>query len=268
MKLPQFLADVISPQVIGLPLGQTQLSQVLEINGGIINNGFVGLFSTLLNAISPSCGVVNYQTSSATTITLTNLAGATVLLTAGAAVTVTLDNAVNVVNQIPLPSLGMKFPLTIATTASGTVAAPTVTNTGITLSGTTTVTSGGQRFYSGQITQLYTTTVQALTAGSTFTSIAQIGSTNLYTVTLGTNAVTTTVGNLLYLGVTAGNLPAGFYPIYSAGTTSVVVALPTSGTVWTATAATLTPPAVVPSTFAPLITLQGLYGMAAGVIVA
>jgi len=72
---------------------------------------------------------------------------------------------------------------------------------------------------------------------------------------------------LLYIGTTAGTLPAGFYPIYSAGTTSVVVALPISGTVWTATAATLIPPAVVPLTYAPLITLTGMYGMAAGVIV-
>lgn len=267
MRLPKFLSDVLCPMAIGLPPGAASLQQAIDINGGQPNISLMGLLNSVLLAASPNAGLVNFSTSGAATITLTNMAGLTQMLTNGGAVTVTLDNSPNVVAQIPLPYVGQTFPMTIAGNTGTTVAAPTVTNTGITLSGTTTVTTGGQRFYRGQITQLYTQVVQALTAASTFTSLTQIGSTNLYTVAMATNAITTTVGSLLYIGTTAGNLPAGFYPIYSAGTTSVVVALPTSGTVWTATAATLIPPTVVPLTLAPLITLTGMYGMAAGVIV-
>ena len=253
---------------VSLSVNPNLAAAALEANGGILNNGAMyAALQGIANNASPTAGSVNFQTSAAATITLTNLAGLTVMLTNGGAVTVTLDNAPNVIAQIPGAYNGMIFPMSLNTNAATTVAAPTVTNTGITLSGTTTVTAAGQRFLKGQITQLTTQVVNPLTAGSTFTSIAIIGSSNLYTLTLGTNAITTVVGNLVYLGVTAGTLPAGFYPTYTAGTTSIVVALPPTGTAWTATAATLIPPAVVPVTLAPLITLTGMYGMAAGVIV-
>jgi hypothetical protein len=244
---------------VGLSVGPAAVSGNVQVDGGTVNIGAVfNLLAAVSNNGAPNAGSVNFSSSAAASITLTNMAGLTQLLTNGGAVTVTLDNAPNVVAQIPGPFNGMKFPMTIALNAVTSVATPTVTNTGITLSGTTSVAANSYRLYQGQITQLTTTTVNPLTAGTTFTSIAQIGSTNLYTLTLGTNAITTVVGNLIYIGVTAGTLPAGWYPCYSAGTTSIVVALPTSGTAWTATAASMTQPTVVPATYAPLITLTGL----------
>jgi hypothetical protein len=268
------IVDFLFPSIVGTgyPAGSTNATGI-ESNGAVNNDGgFSQWLTQIQQNAAPAAGQVNFQTSSATTLTLTNIAGAVVMLTAGAAVTVTLDNAINIVNNIAGPYVGMQFPLTIQGTASTTMAAPTVTNTGVTLSGTTTLTSGGSRFMRGTITQMFSTILQPLTTGSTFTSITQIGSTNLYTLVLGTNAVTTTVGSVIYLGVTAGTagttLPAGYYPIYSAGTTSIVVALPPSNVAWTATAATLLPAGgTAPSTFAPLITLTGMYGMAAGVTV-
>lgn len=249
------------PQVVGTyPLTAANAAGI-ENNGGIQNNAASAAFLNALQlAASPQSGWVNYGTNSGATVTLTNLAGLTQVITTGGACTVTLDNAPNVVAQIPGPFNGMKFPMTIVTNASTTVATPTVTNTGITLAGTTSLVAASLRYYQGQITQLTTTAVNPLTAGTTYTSITQIGSTNLYTLALGTNAITTVVGNLIYLGVTAGTLPAGWYPCYSAGTTSIVIALPPTGTAWTATAVTMTQPAAPTApVYAPLITLTGLY---------
>jgi len=263
------LIEFLFPQAVGLsPAVSGSVAQGLqginlESNGGILNNGAMfSAIQSLANNAAPASGNVTFTTSAAASITLTAIAGASYLLTNGGAVTVTLDNAPNIVNAIPGPYLGMPFPLTIALNAVTSVATPTVTNTGVTLAGTTSVAANSIRYYRGVITQLYSTTANPLTAGTTFSSIAQIGSSNLYTLTLGTNAITTVVGNLIYLGVTAGTLPAGWYPCYTAGTTTIVIALPPSGTAWTATAATMTQPTTVPSTFAPLITLTGLYTIA------
>lgn len=238
----------------------------MEFNGGIPNSGaLMGMVQALANNGAPQFGWVNYGTNSGSSVTLTNLAGLTQVVTTGGACTVTLDNAPNVVAAIPGPFLGMKFPMTIVTNAATTIATPTVTNTGITLAGTTSVVAAGMRSYQGQITQLTTVAVNPLTSGTTFTSIAIIGSSNLYTLTLGTNAITTVVGNLIYLGVTAGTLPAGWYPTYTAGTTTIVIALPPTGTAWTATAASMVQPAA-PTTpvYAPLITLTGLWSTVTG----
>lgn len=255
------------PAITGYPGNAANLNASFDINGGIPNISAWGVLQQVFQALSPLGGNVNSINSAAATLTLTAIAGAVVMLTNGGAVTVTMDNAYNIVNTIPLPAVGQKFPLTIAGTTGTTVAAPTITNTGVTLSGTTTVTTGGQRFYSALITQLFSNVANPLTAGTTFTSLTQVGTSNLYTLALGTNAITTVVGNLIYVGVTAGTLPAGWYPVYSAGTTSVVIATPPNSVAWTATAATMVAPTIVPSTYAPLITLTGLYGMAAGVIV-
>lgn len=269
MKFLEFLF----PQVVGtypLPFNSPTFTaaSLLEQNGAVNNDGALTTYiQALQNNAAPNAGNVNFATSAAATITLTNLAGLTQMLTNGGAVTVTLDNAPNVVAAIPGPFNGMTFPMQIAVNAATTVAAPTVTNTGITLSGTTTVTTGGFRNYRGTITQLMTQSVTGVTAGTTFTSLTQIGSTNLYTLVLGTNAITSVVGGLIYIGTTAGTLPAGFYPTYSAGTTSIVVALPPTSPAWTATAASMVAPTLVPVTYAPLITLLGMYGMSAGVIV-
>lgn len=262
----KLIRSFLFPEAVGLSpavaasINQFQQAIALEENGGILNNGaLINAIQSLANNAAPTYGTVNYQTSAAASITLTNLAGLNLFLTNGGAVTVTLDNAPNVVAQIPGAWNGMTFPMTIAGNASTTVAAPTVTYTGITLSGTTTIAANGLRYYKGQITQLYSNTANSLTSGTTFTSIAQIGTSNLYTLTLVTNAITTVVGNLIYIGVTAGTLPAGWYPTYTAGTTTIVVALPPTGTAWTATAATMTQPTTVPTVYAPLITLTGLY---------
>jgi hypothetical protein len=269
------LASFFFPMAVGLSpavpasINQFLQAQSIEDNGGLLNNGgLVAALQAFANNAAPNAGSVNYATSSAASATLTNLAGLNQLFTNGGAVTVTLDNAPNVVSQIPGAFNGMTFPVRISCIAATSVAAPTVTNTGITLSGTTTVSANSYRDYRGTITQLFSNTVQALTAGTTFTSITQISSTNLYTLALGTNAITTTVGSLIYLAVTAGTLPPGWYPIYSAGTTSVVIALPPSGTAWTATAvSTMVQPTTAPLTYAPLITLTGMY-MVTGTIVA
>ena len=262
------MAVSLSPAVAGT-VGQSLQATNIEFNGGIPNDGaLIGAMQSLANNAAPNFGTVNSSSSAAASITLTALAGLNLLLTNGGAVTVTLDNAPNIVAQIPGPFNGMTFPVRISCIAGTSVATPTTGNIGVTLAGTTSVSANSFRDYKGQITQLYSNTVQALTAGTTFTSITQISSTNLYTLALGTNAITTTVGNLIYLAVTTGTLPPGWYPIYSAGTTSVVIALPPSGTAWTATAvSTMVQPAVAPATLAPLITLTGLY-MVTGTIVA
>jgi hypothetical protein len=191
---------------------------------------------------------------------LTALGNLTQRITTGGASTVTLDSAYNIVKTLPTPlALGQTFTFMIVTNAATTVATPTLSDTAVTLSGTTTVTAAGARWYQGAVTQINSTTGSTLTAGSTFTSIAQIGTTNNFTVTLGTNAIVPTVGNLFYIGTTTGTLPAGWYPINAVtSATSFVVALPV-GTVWTATAATLLSSAVAPSTYSPLVTITGMY---------
>jgi hypothetical protein len=222
----------------------------------------IGAMATLINRFSAggmnSTGATNFATSAGATITLTNLPNLLQRLTNGGAVTVTIDSAYNIVNQIPNPFNGQTFPFNIITNAGTTVATPTLLVTDVTLSGTTTVLAAAMRWYQGQITQLTTSTGSALTTGTTFTSLTQVGTSNMFTVALGTNAISPTVGNLIYLGVTAGTLPAGWYPIVTVSSaTSFVIATPL-GTVWTATAATMTQPTPVPVTYAPLLTITGL----------
>ena len=259
----------VSLSLVPTTVLQSQGAANLEFDGGILNSGAIAsALQALANNSASNAQGTNFQTSAAATYLLSNVSNMTLKLTNGGAVTCTFDNAPNIVASITGPYLGMTFPFTIMGTAATTVATPTVTNTGVTLAGITTVTTGGFRLYSGQITQLYTNTVTGVTAGTTFTSIAQIGTTNLYTLTLVTNAITSVVGNLIWIGVTAGTLPAGFYETMTAGTTTIVVALPVNGVAWTATAATMTnAPTTVPQTLSPLITVTGQWGMAAGVMV-
>lgn len=269
----KLIAQFLFPSIVGFApaialTNPAQNSSALEFNGAVLNTAAINnVIQSLATNAAPSTGQTNFVTSAAASITLTSIGGLTLTLTNGGAVTVTMDNALNIVNTIPGPYVGMKFPFTIQGNTGTTVAAPTVTNTGVTLSGTTTVTTGGQRFYQAQITQLTTQTVTGVTAGTTFTSLTQIGTTNTYTLVNSGNAITSVVGNLIYIGTTAGTLPAGFYETVSAGTTSIVIIAPPSGTAWTCTAATMVAPTTVPVTLAPLITVTGMYGMAAGVIV-
>ncbi len=248
-----------------LPTTTALAASALEVDGAVMNPGaIVGAIQAIMNNGASRAGHAdNFNTSAAATITLSSLAGLQQFLSNGGAVTVTLDNAPNVISNIAGPFNGMTFPMFIACAAATTVAAPTVTNTGITLAGTTTVAASSGRWYKGQITQLTSQAVTGVTAASAFTSIAQIGTTNLYTLTITVNAIAQIVGNLIWLGVTAGTLPAGFYPTYTTGTTTIVIALPPSGTAWTATAATLTnAPTVVPVTLAPPLTLTGMFAAA------
>src|SRR5262249_24607899 len=98
-----------------------------------------------------------YRTSAAASITLTSLQNLFQRLTNGGAVTVTIDSAYNIVNQLAYPFNGQQFPFSIVATGATTVATPTLSDTAVTLAGTTTVLAAAWRLYSAQITQLSTT---------------------------------------------------------------------------------------------------------------
>ena len=221
-------------------------------------------------------GGYNFQSSAAATITLTSLQSLFEKLTNGGAVTVTLDSAYNIVRNVIGPFLGQVFNFKIFSSGAGTVATPTLSDTAVTLSGTTSIVAGNVRQYQVQITQLSTTSGAALTAGTTFTSITQVGTTNNFTLALGTNAISPTVGQAILLNVTAGTagttLPSGWYPINKVtSATSFVLALP-PGTVWTATAATLPGTTTIPASaftpglpglYSPLVTITAMEAYAA-----
>ena len=268
----KLIAQFLFPSAVGLSpaisiLNPLQNAGYLEFNGAVVNPAaFAGALQAFAINAAPATGQTNYAASALGALTLTAIGGLTQLLTAGTAVTVTMDNAQNIVNTIPGPYVGMRFPFTILTGGLGTVATPTVTNTGITLAGITAVLANGARFYQAQITQLVTNVATGVTPGTTFVSLVQIGTTNTYTLTLATNAATSIVGNLIYIGTTVGTLPAGFYETLSAGTTTIVIVAPPSPVAFTASAASMVQPAPpVPITYAPLITITGMYSLSAGV---
>jgi hypothetical protein len=241
----------------------------LQIAGSLPDASSLGSLLAVLGANGmPAFGSSNFATSAAASITLTNIGNLLQRLTNGGAVTVTIDSAYNIVNNLPFPVNGQTFPFTIVTNAGTTVATPTLSDTAVTLSGTTTVLAAAARWYQGQITQLATTVGSSLTTGTTFTSLTQVGSTNNYTVALGTNAISPTVGNVIFINVTAGTLPSGWYSINKVtSATSFVIAAPSAGTAWTATAATLPGTVLVPASqytpgfqgiYSPLMTITGL----------
>jgi hypothetical protein len=222
--------------------------------------GLSGVLAALASFGASFAGGVNFTTSSGSTATWTNLANALFRYTVGSAVTVTIDSAYNIAKALGTTlTVGQQFTFQCITNAATTVATPTLSDTAVTLSGTTTMVAAALRFYQGVITQVYTIIGSTLTTGTTFTSIAQIGTTNNYTVTLGTNAIVPVVGNAFYLGTTTGTLPAGWYPINAAASaTSFVIAAPVNAVAWTCTAANLISSSVCPSTYSPLITITGL----------
>jgi len=268
MKQKKLAALLSSFFTLGVGTPLTSLPASLQVNGAAVEPSSLISLMAQLNAANTAADGINFQTSAGATITLTSLQNLCQRLTNGGAVTVTLDSAWAIVNSIPNPFMGQTFPFQIITNAGTTVATPTLTGSGVTLSGTTTVLAAACRWYQGQITQISTTTGSAVTSGTTFTSIAQIGSTNRYTVTLGTNAISPVVGNAIYLNVTAGTLPAGWYPIdLVSSATSFVIVAPPSGTAWTATAATLPGTVTIPTSqyqtgftgiFSPLLTITGM----------
>src|SRR5207244_1697586 len=132
-----------------------------------------GLISFLnqMNAANTAADGTNFQTSAGATITLTSLQNLTQRLTNGGAVTVTLDSAWAIANAIPNAFQNQTFPFTIITNAGTTVATPTLTGSGVTLSGTTTVLAAAARWYQGQLTQIATTTGAPVTSGTTAATI-------------------------------------------------------------------------------------------------
>lgn len=223
-----------------------------------------GLLSSNLAALAANgqsvAGGANFQTSAGSTITLSNLGALVQRLTLGGAVTVTIDSAYNLCKNLPQPlTAGQTFGTEIVTNAATTVATPTLSDTAVTLAGTTTVLAAAYRRYQGSITQVTSTVGMPTTSGTTFTSLTQVGSTNNFTVALGTNTLVPVVGTLIFLNVTAGTLPSGWYPInLVTSATSFVIATP-PGTVWTATVATVGTATVAPATYSPLVTFTGLY---------
>lgn len=221
---------------------------------------------TQANAAS-SAGGQNFVANSATSATLTALGNLSQQFTAGAATTVTFDSAYNIGLTLPQPlTVGQRFGFEITTNAATTIATPTLLASDVSLVGTTSMLASALRKYNGTVTQSYTTSTAPLTSGTTFTSLAQF-SANLFTVTLGTNALVPVVGNLLHINVTSGTLPSGWYPIVKVTTaTSFIIATP-PGTVWAATVATVDSVAPAQPQYAPLISIQGMYTVGANVAV-
>lgn len=276
MKQKKLAALLSSYFALGVGAPLQGLMSALQVNGSLVEpNSLVSVGNQILNAAA-AADQFTFQTSAGATITLTNIQNLTQRLTNGGAVTVTLDSAWNIVNAINNPFVGQSFNFWIAATGATTVATPTLTGSGVTLSGTTTVLAAAIRQYNALITQVVTTSAPGVTAGTTFTSIAQVGSTNRYTVTLSGNSVTPTVGQGFFLGVTAGTLPSGWYPIdLVTNANSFVVVLPPSGTAWTATAATLSALTTIPSSgytpglsglYSPLVTVAGVWATATAII--
>lgn len=264
MKALGMLYRFLSLGIIPLA-GAPALPSVIPSNLFDGSSPDVGALSNMLVGISKGGmshqGRLIYNTASGTTATITALDCAWYVFTAGSATTVTVDSAYNIVGKMNNPYVGMTFPFNISTNAATTIATPTLSDTAVTLAGTTSVTAAGLRFYAGQITQLTTTSGALMTAGTTFSSLTQVGSTNNYTVALGTNAISPTVGQAIYLNVTAGTLPSGWYPINKVtSATSFVIAAPPSSAAWTATAATVPGTAVAPNIYSPLVTIQGIAG--------
>ena len=251
-------------------VGTTIPAIAVETNGAIDNQGATNAYLTQLQTnAAPAAGQINFITSSAASLTLTNIAGTIATFSNAGAITLTLDYAYNIVAAIAGPYQGMSFPVEIATYgAGGSIATPTLssTNGGVTLAGTTALAATSFRKYRGLITQLTTTSGAPVTSGTTFTSITQVGSTNAFTLALGTNAISPTVGQAIYLSVTGGTtpattLPSGWYPIsFVTSATSFVIMTP-PGTVWQTAGATVTVPGTTtaPNVFSPLITQTGLY---------
>lgn len=255
---------LLRPGVVQVPAVQINGANE-DISGAIAQTAALALNS------QSAAGGFNFQASSGATATLTNLGNLLQQFTAGSATTVTLDSAYNICNTLPQPdSVGQKFSFMIMTNAATTIATPTLLATDVTLAGTTSMLASALRWYQGVITQMTSTVGCPLTAGSTFTSITQVGTSNLFTVALGTNALVPVVGTLIYLGVTAGTLPPGWYPIVKVtSATSFVIATPL-GQVWTCTAATLNATGggqVAPATYAPLVTITGLMTVGASMAV-
>jgi len=236
----------------------------LTMNGNIPDNGsLVQTLAQMQNNSMYAGGGVDFQASAAASLTLTRLGNAVYQFTNGGAMTATIDYAYNIVNALPQPVFaGQKFQFMINTNAATTIATPTLSSTdgGVTLAGTTSVLAASARWYQGQITQLTSTTGMPTTAGTTFTSLTRVGATNGYTLVVGVNALVPVTGQLVYLNVTAGTLPSGWYPIsFVTSAASFVIMTPPG--LWTMTAGTIGTSVVAPPTYSPLVTITGLWAL-------
>ncbi len=258
--------------VIGVP----GVNAGLQFQGAIPN---VGSLVTQMNSLfSNGAGDDGwdgvFSTSSATSATLTALGNYLYQFTAGSATTLTIDYAYNIVNALTQPVWnGKKFGFQIQTNAATTIATPTLSSSsgGVTLAGgSTAVLAASSRWYQGQITQLTSTSGIATTAGTTFSSLTQVGSTNAFTLVLGTNAIVPVAGQVVFLTVTAGTLPSGWYPISKVTSATSMVIMTPSGTTWTMTAGTIGTVTTVPASqyspglqgiFSPLVTITGLWAL-------
>ena len=236
----------------------------LQFTGNIADNSSLQATVGALQANGSSGQDPTFIASSGTSATLTALGNYLYQYTAGSATTLTIDYAYNIVNALPQPAvLGQKFGFQIVTNASTTIATPTLSSSsgGVTLAGTTSVLAASSRWYQGVITQLTSTSGIQTTSGTTFTSLTIVGSTNAYTLVLGTNAITPTAGQLVNLTVTAGTLPSGWYPISKVTSATSMVIMTPPGTTWTMTAGTIGTSTVAPTTFSPLVTITGLWAL-------
>lgn len=259
--LSAYFALGVSPPLPTLPAA-IQANGNIPDYGSLVANQTADILAQIAGTSAP------FATSASATSTLTALQNLFQRYTNGGAVTVTIDYAYNVVAQLLSPFIGQTFPFAILTNASTTIATPTLSDTAVTLSGTTSLVAASIRWFQGQVTQIVSTTGSAVTAGTTFSSLAQVGTGNGYTVTLSGNSISPVVGALFYLNVTAGTLPAGFYPVVKVtSATSFIIAAPIAGTAWTVTAATVPGTVtVLPSqytpglagVYSPLITLTGM----------
>src|SRR4029077_18445517 len=145
----------------------------LQFTGAIADPGSLAqeINALILNGQS-AAGGINFVTSAAATALISGGFNLLLRLTNGGAVVVTIDSAYNLVNSLPQPeTFGQKFQFQIVTTGATTVATPTLSDTAVTLAGTTTVLAAASRWYQGQVTQLTSTTGITTTAGTTFVSL-------------------------------------------------------------------------------------------------
>jgi len=258
--LMQYLKQYLTLPILLAPAANAGLS----MTGNIPDNGsLVQVLSQMQNNAMYAGGGVDFQAVAAATHTATRLGNAVLQYTVGQAMTLTLDYAYNIVNALPQPVFsGQKFQFMITTNAATTIATPTLSSTdgGVTLAGTTAVLAASARWYQGQITQLTSTAGMPTTVGTTFVSLTRVGATNGYTLVLGTNALIPVTGQLVYLNVTAGTLPSGWYPI-SFVTSALNFVIMTPPGLWTMTAGTIGTGIVAPATYSPLVTITGLWAL-------
>jgi len=239
----------------------------VQISPYIFNGGNLDVASDVfvtnqmaLNSAS-SAGGNTFLASAGATATWSALGNYIFQYTNGGAVTVTIDYAWNIARLLPQPlAVGQQFGFRVMTNASTTIATPTLSDGSVTLGGTTTMVGAALRWYNGTITQVNAQSALTVTAGTTYTSITQVGSTNAFTLALGTNAIVPVVGQAVYIAVTTGTLPTGWYSISKVTSATSFVIMTPPGQVWTCTAAVVggltTLPAV--GVYSPLITIQGM----------